>query len=133
MRYRELKDKCQKRIDDLPIFFAFDKTQFEKGKRKLGVKHDKELVRIGIGGFMREVDSSLLEEAIEANEREIGEFLSDDDNLKAALVYELANHEYCISYDSSEALSALDLDGTDERVARILQSAINQYMESVEW
>lgn len=133
MQYRELKYRCQKRIDDLPIFFAFDEKQFRAGKRKIGAKHDKELVRIGSSGFMRKVDSHLLNEAMDANEKEIAEFLSDDDNLESALIYELANHEYCISYDSSEALDMLDLNAEDERVARILQSAIKKYMDTVVW
>ena len=65
---------------------------------------------------------------------ERSEFLADPANLKSALVYELSNHEYCITYDHSSALSALGLRSSELSSDQwdILKDAKTKYLEGCE-
>jgi len=64
-----------------------------------------------------------------------------DENLKRwslatlPFLYELANHEYCITYDLEPTLTALNLSEddvqNDERLMKGLKIAISEYLRSV--
>ena len=49
-------------------------------------------------------------------------------------IYELANHEYCITYDLEETLNALGLSveeiNADERLLHGLNKAIEDYLKT---
>lgn len=130
MRYYEIKEICQKRIDDLPLMFAFSEKQFQEGLAKLGCQKE-DLYKLPGGGFIRKVDNHLLKEAMEANEKDMKDFLATDEGMLDALQYELANHEYCINYDAQQVLDVLDLDINDERVQRLLPQASEKYLADV--
>ena len=112
MEYSELTAKAQKRVEALPMMFAFSNEQFEEGCKKLGVSLQdakKELTSIGGGGFMKTADVPLLEQAYSRNEQERKQLLDSRPGLKSAFIYELGNHEYCITYDDAETWSAVGL------------------------
>ena len=132
MKYCDLKLECSNRVNDVPMKFAFNDEQFERGARELGVVDKSELVSIGMGGFMKKTDTHLFEKAMDANEKEIQEFLSADEGLMDALIYELGNYEYCITYDPTDALGVLDVSLDDARVFEIFQKAKKIYLDSVE-
>lgn len=131
MKYYELAAIQQKRIDDVPLHFAFGDADFKAELDKLGVTVD-DVVGIGGGGFMLKSEAHLLAEATKINMEEEKAFFEDDANMLDAMEYELANHEYCITYDADDALCALGLSRKDERVQRLLPEAVKLYMLGVE-
>ena len=129
MNYKELRDLNSKEFNAFPMIFAYSDKQLKKGKKELGVKDNKDLLSIGGGGIIRKSDKEAyakLTDELFTRERD---FLKDKDNLLEALIYELGNHEYCITGDKTDALLSLSLDiktMTDEQVG-VLKQAIKIY------
>lgn len=139
-KYAELKNKLQKEFDAFPFGFAFSNEQFEKMKEELGVKDNSELISIGAGGFIRKTDEKALDELINGKEKRMKEAIAEDKTgegfIKDMFLYELANHEYCITYELDDTLYALDLTleeiEKDPRLKLGLQLAKNEYLASPE-
>lgn len=139
-KYAELKNKLQKEFDEFPFGFAFSNEQFEKMKEELGVKDNSELISIGAGGFIRKTDEKALDELINGKEKRMKEAIASDPTgegfIKDMFLYELANHEYCITYDLRDTLEALDLTINeimeDPRLKLGLELAKNEYLASPE-
>ena len=139
-KYVELKNKIQKEFDEFPFGFAFNNEQFEKMKEELGVKDNSELISIGAGGFIRKSDEKALDDLINGKEKRIKEAIEQDQTgegfIKDMFLYELANHEYCITYDLRDTLEALDLTINeimeDKRLRLGLELAKNEYLASPE-
>ena len=139
-KYAELKNNLQKEFDAFPFGFAFSNEQFEKMKEELGVKENSELISIGAGGFIRKTDEKALDELISGKEKRMKEAIASDPTgegfIKDMFLYELANHEYCITYDLDDTLYALDLTleeiEKDPRLQLGLQLAKNEYLASPE-
>lgn len=135
-KYMELKNKIQKEVDEFPMGFAFSNEQFEKMKEELGVKEDSELLSIGAGGFIRKTDKEAFNELFNNKAKRIDEAIAEDKTgegfIKDMFLYELANHEYCVTYDLEDTLYALDLTYdevmNDERLLRGLTLAKNEYL-----
>ena len=127
--YVQLSQTFSQEISDFPIAFAFSTSQLEDAKQELG---EGELVSVGNGGFMLKKNVSAFEQMMDRHQQQRKDFLNDDTNMIEALVYELGNHEYSYTYDYSDALMALGLRDTDERVKRNLQTAIKKYLDGVE-
>lgn len=139
-KYYELKSKIQKEFDEFPFGFAFSNEQFEKMKKELGVKDNSELISIGAGGYIRKTDEKALDELINGKEKrikkEIEKDLTGEGFIKDMFLYELANHEYCITYELDDTLDALDLTYEevmkDPRLKLGLQLAKQEYLEEPE-
>lgn len=139
-KYAELKNKIQKEFDEFPFGFAFSNEQFERMKQELGVKEDSELISIGAGGFIRKTDEKALDELINGKEKRIKDAINQDATgegfIKDMFLYELANHEYCITYELDDTLYALDITleeiEKDPRLKLGLQLAKNEYLASPE-
>ena len=139
-KYAELKNKIQKEFDEFPFGFAFSNEQFERMKEELGVKEDNELISIGAGGFIRKTDEKALEELINGKEKRMKDAIASDPTgegfIKDMFLYELANHEYCITYDLRDTLEALDLTINevmeDPRLKLGLELARNEYLATPE-
>lgn len=139
-KYAELKNKLQKEFDEFPFGFAFSNEQFEKMKEELGVKDNSELISIGAGGFIRKTDEKALDELINGKEKRMKEAIASDPTgegfIKDMFLYELANHEYCITYDLRDTLEALDLTINevmeDPRLKLGLELARNEYLATPE-
>lgn len=139
-KYAELKNKLQKEFDAFPFGFAFSNEQFEKMKKELGVKDNSELISIGAGGFIRKTDEKALDELINGKEKRMKEAIASDPTgkgfIKDMFLYELANHEYCITYELDDTLYALDLTYEevmkDPRLKLGLELAKNEYLASPE-
>ena len=139
-KYVELKNNLQKEFDAFPFGFAFSNEQFEKMKEELGVKENSELISIGAGGFIRKTDEKALDELINGKEKRMKEAIASDPTgegfIKDMFLYELANHEYCITYDLRDTLEALDLTINeimeDPRLKLGLELAKNEYLATPE-
>lgn len=94
------------------IFWAFSNEQLEEGLKKVNARKE-EIYSIGAGGYVRKDKANELKELLERQERERKELRKDNKLLFDALVYELWNHEYCVTYDYNDALNALGITKED--------------------
>ena len=85
----------------------------------------------------RKADTGKLKELFERQDKETKEAFKDDKILHDAIVYELANHEYCVTYDETDTLHALGIGRDklmqDGRLADIFEKARADYLDSVEY
>ena len=129
--YMELKKRHSDEFSAFPIAFAFSKEQFEEALSKLDAKAD-ECCSIGGGGIIKKTDSKSLQEFMIRHNNELEGAFNDDAVLIEAIIYELGNHEYGYTYDSTDTIEALDLNMDDERVVKCFQIAKNQYLSDNE-
>lgn len=115
-QYQKLKNEHQRRVNALPIKFAFSNEQFRDAMAALGLSEndlDKIYTFRGTGGFYRRTDAQMIHDTFEQNEREMREAIAADKDgtgfIKDMFRYELANHEYCITFDLEPTLDALGL------------------------
>ena len=129
-KYTELKAKHQAEVDAFPFGFAFNQKQFEEMMTKWGLTPDDtdKIYSIGGGGYIRKSDSKAMSEMFDRHEAERKAAMQDDEYLYEMFNYELANHEYCITYDLDNTLDALGLTideiKADPRMLHILKRAI---------
>lgn len=120
-KYMEMKERQQKEVNALPIKFAFSSKQFEEAMKEWGYTPDDtdKIYKLGsTGGFYRREDSKLIFSTFERHEKEKAEAIEADTGgtgyIYDMFMYELANHEYCITYDLEPTLDACGL--TEEEV-----------------
>jgi hypothetical protein len=130
MRYAELKRKHQEEVNAFPLGFAFSDSQFAEMMEKWGLTPDDtdKIYHIGMGGYVRKSDADAMHEMFARHEAEHKAAMQDDEYLFSMFNYELANHEYCVTYDVTDALNALGLTldevNADPRMASALKRAI---------
>lgn len=136
--YTEMRDRHQKEWNDFPMFFAFSDSQFAEGMKKLGLKPSdtKKIYKLGSsGGFYRKSDADTLREMIDRQDAEEKAAIAADTNGTGfafeMFYHELANHEYCVTYDVTEALDALgytvDDINNNEQLLKAFLNAEKQY------
>jgi len=116
MTHTELKKIHSNQISNFQgLFWAFNKDQFSEGLKKVGFEKGKDkIVDIGMGcGFVLKSKMKDFKLIIENQKKERLDFKKDRKNLLDALIYELINHEYGYTYDTDDALRALDLEKKD--------------------
>lgn len=139
-KYRELKNRHQKDIDAFSFFFAFSDKQFNEGMKSLGLQptDTDKIYKLGnTGGFYRKSDSQLLRDMLARHAKEMDEAISTDKTgygfIYDMFKYELANHEYCITYDYEATFDAcgLTIEEINNNPALIagLKKAEKDYLE----
>ena len=112
----DLEETTSKKSKELGVFYAFSNDQLIEGLNALNVtKEDakKRIVNIGQGCFiLRENADKWLNLFVEYG-KQLNDALKDEAFLLDALVYELRNHEYCISWDATDALDMLSIKKED--------------------
>ena len=139
MNYVEFKEKRQKEVNELPMYFAFSDKQFNDLMVKLGYDDENvflnDIMSIGGGSIILKKDKELFMNTFDRIDKELTENLKNDEFLESAFEYELGNHEYCITYDISETLDALDISydeyQNNERIQKIAKKAIKKYMDKM--
>ena len=123
MKYLKMEKKHEEEFNNFPHFFAFNEEQVDECKAKLGVTDNKELVIVKDFGnvIMRKIDAPLFWQMILRHHAERKELFEDDQELVAALKYELDNH------DPSQAIALFDgtVDISTERFAILLSRAMD--------
>jgi hypothetical protein len=129
--YQELKKRQHDEFGAFEgIFFAFSNEQMKEGIEKHGVNENNKIVNIGAGGFVLKSRLQEFKDLIARHEAERKELKKNEKELIEAIAYELANHEYCITWDVTDALDALGL--TRETVSPdILKKAIKKHNEGM--
>jgi len=129
-KYSELKSKHQAEVNAFPLGFAFSEKQFNEMMEKWGLTPDDtdKIYHIGMGGYVRKSDAEAMHEMFARHEAEHKAAMQDDEYLFSMFNYELANHEYCVTYDVTDALDALGLTleevAADPRMSSALKRAI---------
>ena len=138
--YQQMKDRQQKEFDAFPIGAAFSDHQFQQMMEKWGlsVNDTDKICSIGGGCYIRKTDKDafcdLMNRLNSEKENAIAADLTGDDFIFDMFVYELANHEYCITYDLEDTLDALGLTAeeinADKRLTHGLNKAIKHYLKN---
>lgn len=130
--YAEMKERHQKRVNALPLKFAFGQKQFREMMESWGLTEDDidKIYKLGeTGGFYLRTDSKLIFSTFEENEIEmqaaIGNDIDGSGFIKDMFLYELANHEYCITYDLEPTLDALGLSVDDVNISPALLNGLS--------
>ena len=131
-KYTELKSKHQKEVDAFPFGFAFSQKQFDEMMSKWGLTPDdtREILSIGGGGYIRRSDADAFKEMMSRHKIQMKMAMkkNEDDFLFHMFNYELANHEYCITYELDDTLDALGLTideiNSNPKMADALKRAI---------
>lgn len=139
-KYVELKKKHQKELNKLPMKAAFGKEQFKKMMEEWGLTTNAEdvcKIDMLVGGcYCLKKDTHLFEEHFQRTQKELEEFLKDDDNLKSAFQYEFANHECGYTYTPQDALPPLNLTYEEveknERLNKVFNEAWCEYLDECE-
>ncbi len=114
-KYEEMKERHQKEFDNFPMKFAFSDKQFKESMEALGLteKDTDKVIGIGAGGFIRKSDLKAYTEMCQRTAREMQDAINEDitgeNFIKDMFLYELANHEYCITYELEDTLEAVGL------------------------
>lgn len=139
-KYLDLKKENQKKFDEFAKnniywIFAFSDNQFNEELKKLNLNRE-DIASIGAGGFIKKCNVKAYNELSKSLVNEIDQIKDNDEELKKAFIYELANHEYCITYDLDDTLEALSLTRQDLqneiRLALIMNEAIKDYLSNSE-
>ena len=138
--YQVMKDRQQKEFDAFPVGAAFSNQQFQQMMEKWGltVNDTDKICSIGSGCYIRKTDKEALRDLINRLNKEkqdaIAADLTGDGFIFDMFVYELANHEYCITYDLEDTLDALGLTAeqinADKRLIHGLNKAIKHYLKN---
>jgi len=128
-RYLLQKDKHQKMINNFNMFFAFSNEQLEEGLKKLNTTKDN-IISIDFGGFIKKEDKENYLNMLKVMNKESEKSLKDDIFLYEGFRYELANHEFCITYDFTDTLEVFGLeeDKLTEKQNNILFKARKDYL-----
>jgi len=131
--YLQLNKKIETEIDEFPMFFAFNKEQLDDGLKKLKTTM-KDIYKIGGGGFIRKVDSDRFGEMLERHNKEHKDMMKNKEYVYQMFRYELANHEYCITYDYEDTLSSLNLTMSEVKKNPMLKEQLikakNDYLKN---
>ncbi len=138
--YKQLKDKHQKEMNAFPLGAAFSDKQFEEMMQKWGltVNDADKICSIGGGCFIRKSDKAAFFEMLDRFKKEREDAIAADKTgdgfICDMFFYELANHEYCITYDYEETFDALGLTeeqvNADKRLLHGLQKARKAYLKN---
>lgn len=141
--YLEMKERHQKEFNDFPCFFAFNTKQFDEGMEKLGLTpDDTDKVFKGCGSMIyRKTDSKILKDMMDRQAKERKDAIKSDINgnqfIYRMFDYELANHEYCITCDDTDSLSACGISQKDleenENLRTGLELAKSQQYDAGAW
>ncbi|MDE9903668.1 hypothetical protein O0H36_02050 [Staphylococcus pseudintermedius] len=131
--YTEFKKEQQKKFEALPIQYFLNES-IEVICEKMAVDSPKDLFKIAGFGIMKKSDKYLLNNYLSDKQEEFQKLMQSDEFAFNAFKYELANHEFVITYDYEHALDALELEysGLDARLLSLLKKAKEQYLKEFE-
>jgi len=140
--YQELRRKQDKEFGEFPIMFAFSNEQFVEGMAKLGLSPDDtdKVYKLGVGGFYRRTDAEKLHEMFARFDKELQDAIAADNTGEGFIFemfdYELADHEYIVTFDTTSALDAIGITQKDiekdHRLQHGLQLAKKKQREEYE-
>ena len=134
IKYTKFKASLEKTVNDFqPIFFAFNREQYKEGVKKIGASKNNKIVNVGAGGYILHKDIDRFVSMCGTRKQRLKNYLKDPEQLKDALIYELANHEFYITGDYTDTLEALEIkpDKMTKKSKKVLTEAVNTYLAGV--
>jgi len=132
-KYMELNTKQQAEVNALPLHFAFNDKQFTEMLTKVGLTMDnyKGKLTHGIcGAIYLKTDSKHIHATFDRHYTERTEAIRFDTTGKGYMLdmftYELANHEYCITYDLTDTLYSLGLTIEEVNANKLMLGALRE-------
>ena len=115
MKYSELIEKTTKRVNDLPMIFAFSQEQLDNALDDMGLSmkdmNGDKLIRMGFGAFCLKGDLGHIMSELDAVNDMKRDFIRDYEQAYDAFMYEMGNHEYHINGEGDwDVLSCFGLD-----------------------
>lgn len=129
-KYKIIKDRQQKEVNELPYLFAFDDEQFKKGLEKLGLNENEtdKLIYLGDNIYLKRTDLPKVEEVNKRHkeeiEREIKADVVGDKFIKDMFLYEMNNHEYGYTNEIEPILEVLNITEYDLRKNENLRNGL---------
>ena len=144
--YRELTNRQHLEFQKLPIFWAFNSNQFTKGMESIGltISDISKINDIGHGGYIEKTNWYKIKELVDKHNLEFKKALEPHKaaDIKTSFaygmfLYELANHEYCISGSTEDTLDTVGLKLSDIEknpfLTNCLSLAINECDNNSIW
>lgn len=112
-----VSDAQSKLFDELGVFFAFSKSQFEEGCKKVGANNENKVIDFGGGGYILSKNyDKFVEEMERINASGIDQDIHEN-GINRIIQRELANYEVCITGNWKQLLEVLeDYPGINEEV-----------------
>lgn len=140
MRYAEYKKQRQDSFNKLPMKAAFGDQQFARMMAEWGLDatkdEDLKKVRHIVGGaYWLAKDLHLFHEWFEEQDKLDKEFLSDEEQLKDALIYEFGNHECGYTMNPEDGVLALfdkEEIKTNKLLKKVFPIAWKEYLDNCE-
>ena len=112
----------------LPLGFAFSKEQFKRVLEQWNITEEEAeagaILSIGSGGFIRATDKELYLETVKRIQEEENTAIEADKTgegfIYQMFLYELRNHEFIITQDTDETLTALGISEESDCIAIIV-------------
>lgn len=129
-KYKIMKERHQKEVNELPYMFAFDNEQFKRGLEKLGLKKNEtdKLIYLGDNIYLKRTDLPKVEEVNKRHkeeiEREIKADTVGDKFIKDMFLCEMNNHEYGYTYEIEPILEVLHITDYDLRKNENLRNGL---------
>lgn len=131
--YKTLKRRQSDELNAFDgIFFAFSNKQFYEGMKKVGLEPDEtgKIYSLKHGGYLLKERAKAWKDMFTRHDAERKQAREDKKHLLESITYELINHEYCITYDTGDALRSLGLEESDVP-KDILKKAKEKALESL--
>lgn len=131
-KYEEYRINTARKVNSFPMIFAFSREQLKEGLEKLNTTKD-DLISVGGGCFIRKSDKEDFIKLSDSLDKELEDLLMKDDSFVYDMfLYEMGNHEYCLTYDDKEVLDACGIDflrfNKDVRLKNIYLKAKQDYL-----
>lgn len=133
--YQEFTKKYKKLLNDFEgIFFAFSDKQFFESAKKLGINANKKeelkkIVSIGTGGYILKTKVKDFNEMFKKKDTEFKKLMKNESFAYDTFLYELRNHEYCITCDITDTLNSLGYAMEEIKKDKILSTSLIKAME----
>ena len=123
--YKQMSERHQKIVDSLPIYYALSDEQLDTKLAEIGCSL-KDVMPFGYGGFHKREDKELIKATFKKLAKEMKDALKNYDFLVSAFRYELANHEYCVTFEPDDTFAALGLSVKDVYTSEFKLSAFKE-------
>ena len=101
--------------------------------KKIKLNEGDKILSIGAGGYIKKCDRQKFIQMIHNHDKELKESIKSDLTgegfIKDMFLYELANHEYCLTNDLTETLEVLGLTNEEINNSKSLKNGLNKAIE----
>lgn len=137
--YKAMIDRHQSIVNALPLAFAFSEKQYKRKLAEWNITEEEAragaVVGIGAGGFIRSTDKQLVADTFEQIQEEkraaIAADQTGDGFIYEMFLYELQNHEFIITQDTSETLAALEITEKELNASQALRHGLSKAIKHI--